>query len=129
MQRHPVAKCKRVYVGYSLPLRTGQNATNLAKGTGRLEVAFKFKGTGDCVSGLGLAVRGSSPTETIRTHEGALSARREYFATMLGSGFAEGTGGTTSGGATVRARLPVADTTPDAFRALLQFAAHGHRRP
>ena len=66
--------------------------------------------------------------DTIRAHKGVLSARCEYFATMLGSGFAEGTGGVggaTSGGATVRAPLPVVDTTPDAFRALLRFLYTG----
>ena len=46
---------------------------------------------------------------------------------MLGSGFAEGTGGTgvTSGGATASAPLPVEDTTPEAFRALLRFLYTG----
>ena len=55
--------------------------------------------------------------ETIPAHKGILAARCEYFATMFGSGFAEG------GGAA--APLPVADTTPAAFRALLRFLYTG----
>ena len=49
--------------------------------------------------------------ETIRAHKNILSSQCEYFATMFGSGFAEG-------GA-------VADTTPAAFRALLRFLYTG----
>ena len=63
--------------------------------------------------------------ETIRAHKAILAARCEYFDTMLNSGFAEGTGGAgaTSGAAT--APLPVEDTTPTAFRALLRFLYTG----
>ena len=65
--------------------------------------------------------------ETVRAHKAILSSQCEYFATMLGSGFAEGTGGggaTSDGGggaAKPAAPLPVADTTPAAFRAVLRF--------
>ena len=49
--------------------------------------------------------------ETVRAHKAILSSQCEYFATMLGSGFAEGTGG---GGATSSTSpappQPVADT-------------------
>ena len=67
--------------------------------------------------------------ETIHAHKSILSARCEYFATMLGSGFAEGTGGASAGASTggggSPAPLPVADTTPAVFRALLRFLYAG----
>ena len=67
--------------------------------------------------------------ETIRAHKNILSSQCEYFATMLGSGFAEGTGGgggATSGrGGNPAAPLPVEDTTPAAFRAVLRFLYTG----
>ena len=70
--------------------------------------------------------------ETIRAHKAVLSARCEYFATMLASGFAEGTGtGGGGGGATSSSGggpappLSVADTTPAAFRSLLRFLYTG----
>ena len=56
--------------------------------------------------------------ETIQAHKNILAARCKYFATMIGSGFAEGSGG---GGARARAPHPVTDTTPEASRVLLRF--------
>ena len=68
--------------------------------------------------------------ETIRAHKVILAARCEYFATMLGSGGAEGTGGgsggaTSGGGGNPAVPLPVTDTTPAAFRVLLRFLYTG----
>ena len=63
----------------------------------------------------------------IRAHKNILAARLEYFATMFGSGFAEGTGGgaTSSSGGNPAPPLPVQDTTPAAFRSLLRFLYTG----
>ena len=54
--------------------------------------------------------------DIIHAHKNILSARSEYFATMLASGFAEGASGSGND-----APLMVADTTPMAFRALLAY--------
>ena len=49
----------------------------------------------------------------VKGHRAILVARSEYFRTMLTSGFSEGQGATTE--------IPIRDTTPGAFRALLRY--------
>ena len=66
--------------------------------------------------------------ELIRAHKSILAARCEYFKPMFGSGFAEGAmggGGAASSGVVATSPLPVEDTTPEAFRALLRFLYMG----